>query len=196
MRAEQITLEGRLVRLEPLAPQHLGDLCAAGLDPEVWRWTREAIASREEMRGYIEQALEAQREGSALPFATVLRAEGRAVGSTRFGDIDRANRHLEIGWTWIGRAWQRTSVNTEAKYLMLRHAFEELGCLRVAFKTDVLNAASRAAILRLGAREEGVFRRHIVTTSGRIRDSVYYSIIDEEWPSVRAGLEQKLAAGR
>jgi RimJ/RimL family protein N-acetyltransferase len=161
----------------------------------VWRWTSEAIRSREEMRGYIGRALAAEREGSALPFATVLRGEGRAVGSTRFGSIDMANRHVEIGWTWIGCPWQRTIVNTEAKYLMLRHAFEDLRCLRVEFKTDVLNERSRKAILRLGAKEEGTFRNHIVTESGRIRDSVFYSIIEAEWPSVRERLERRLAAG-
>jgi len=188
-----VTLEGRVVRLEPLTLGHLPDLCAAGIDPELWRWTQGAITSREDLLQYVQRALDAERDGDALPFATVLRTGGRAIGSTRFAAYDRDNRRVEIGWTWVGRPWQRTAVNTEAKYLMLRHAFEDLGCLRVEFKTDVLNAASRAAILRLGAQEEGVFRRHIVTASGRLRDSVYYSIIDAEWPFVRAGLEAKLA---
>jgi RimJ/RimL family protein N-acetyltransferase len=124
----------------------------------------------------------------------VLRADGRIVGSTRFGNIDRENRHTEIGWTWIAPAWQRTAVNTEAKLLMLRHAFEEWKCIRVELKTDVLNERSRSAIVRLGAREEGVFRKHLIARGGRVRDSIFYSIIDEEWPSVRERLERRLAA--
>jgi len=115
------------------------------------------------------------------------------VGSTRFGNIDRENRRVEIGWTWIGRRWQRTVVNTETKYLMLRHAFESLGCVRVELKTDILNQTSRRAILRLGAKEEGILRRHMITDSGRIRDTVYYSIIDVEWAEVKVRLEAKLA---
>jgi len=177
------------VRLEPLTLEHHADLCDAGLDEELWRWIPNQVRTPADMRAYIEIALRAQAEGSALPFATVERASGRAIGSTRFGNIDRVNRRLEIGWTWIGRPWQRTAINTEAKYLMLRHAFETLGALRVELKTDSLNERSRRAILRLGAVEEGTFRKHMVTESGRIRHTVYYSIIDEEWPAVRARLE-------
>ena len=127
-----------------------------------------------------------------MPFATVERNSKKIVGSTRFMNIDAMNRHVEIGSTWIAPPWQRTAVNTEAKYLMLRHAFETWKCMRVEFKTDLMNERSRRAILRLGAKEEGTFRKHMVTWSGRIRDSVYFSIIDTEWPEVKARLEAKL----
>ena len=186
------TLEGRVVRLEPLTPAHAPGLWEAGSDPAIWRLGLEPVQSAEEMREYVARALE---QSAALPFATVLRSEGRVVGSTRFGNIDPVHRHAEIGWTWIGPRWQRTAVNTEAKLLMLRHAFEDWGCLRVELKTDVLNERSRAAIQRLGAKEEGVFRRHLIARTGRVRDSIFYSIIDEEWPSVRERLEGMLGAG-
>ena len=187
-----VLLEGRLVRLEPLSMDHHAALCAVGFDPELWRWTLNLVETPEQMREYMKAALDAQARGSELPFATCERASGRAVGSTRFGNIDRANRRVEIGWTWIARPWQRTAVNTEAKYLMLRHAFEQWGCVRVELKTDVLNETSRAALRRLGAKEEGVLRRHMITATGRIRDTVYYSILDTEWPAVKAMLEAKL----
>jgi len=188
-----VLLEGRLVRLEPLSMDHHAALCAVGFDPELWRWTLNLVETPEQMREYMKAALDAQARGSELPFATCERASGRAVGSTRFGNIDRANRRVEIGWTWIARPWQRTAVNTEAKYLMLQHAFEQWGCVRVELKTDVLNEASRAALRRLGAKEEGVLRAHMITATGRIRDTVYYSILDSEWPAVKAMLEAKLA---
>ena len=177
------------MRLEALSLAHHADLCAVGLDEELWRWIPQQVRTADDMRVYIEAALRAQDEGSALPFATVERASGRAIGSTRFGNIDRVHRRLEIGWTWIGRRWQRTAVNTEAKYLMLRHAFETLGAMRVELKTDSLNERSRRAILRLGAVEEGTFRKHMMTESGRARHSVYFSIVDEEWPAVKARLK-------
>lgn len=190
---DPVTLAGRHVRLEPLSPEHLPALCEVGLDPELWRWTLGVIRTPEEMRAYVEAALRERDAGRALPFATVDAASGRAVGSTRFANASAADGRVEIGWTWLGRAWQRTPANTEAKYLMLRHAFETLGCVRVELKTDALNARSRAAILRLGAVEEGVLRRHMRSQNGRMRDSVYFSILDDEWPAVRAGLEAKLA---
>jgi N-acetyltransferase len=144
------------------------------------------------MHTYMRTALQWQRDGTALPFATVESASDRVVGSTRFMNIDRPNRHVEIGATWVSRPWQRTAVNTEAKYLMLRHAFEALGCIRVELKTDSLNETSRNAILRLGAKEEGIFRNHMICYGGRIRHSAWYSIIDSEWPEVKARLEAKL----
>ena len=144
------------------------------------------------MRDYIETALEEQRRGLSLPFATTLKATGQIVGSTRFANMDLKNRRVEIGWTWVGVPWQRTVVNTEAKYLMLCHAFETLGCQRVELKTDARNSRSRQAILRLGAKEEGVLRKHMVAYSGRVRDTVYFSILDDEWPSVKARLQAKL----
>lgn len=193
MRLEPIVLEGFFVRLEPLSLDHFDDLLAAASDPELWRWTREQADSPEELRAYIERALDAARKGTAMPFATISRDAGRAVGSTRFANFSSEDRHVEIGWTWLAREWQRTGVNTEAKYLMLRHAFETLGCIRVELKTDVLNERSRAAILRLGAREEGVLRKHVITTTGRVRDTVYYSILENEWPAVKANLGDRLA---
>jgi RimJ/RimL family protein N-acetyltransferase len=197
MHPTPVTLEGTHVRLEPLSLRHLPDLCAVGLEAELWRWTTTQVGTPEEMREYVETALHWQTDGTALPFATVDRASGRAVGSTRFANVDRANRRLEIGWTWLGRAWQRTALNTEAKYLMLAHAFEQLGCIRVELKTDRLNERSRQAIGRIGATEEGTFRKHMITASGRLRDTVYYSILDNEWPRVKQELELRLmrAAG-
>jgi RimJ/RimL family protein N-acetyltransferase len=144
------------------------------------------------MLAYIQLALNEQQRGVSLPFAIVEKATSRPIGSTRYGNIDRTHHRLEIGWTWVAGPWQRTPINTEAKYLLLRHAFESLGCIRVELKTDSLNERSRAAILRIGAREEGVFRNHMITETGRIRHTVYFSIIDSEWPAVRARLEVKL----
>ena len=127
-----------------------------------------------------------------MVFATVERSSGRTIGSTRFMNIDRVNKRVEIGSTWIAPPWQRTAVNTEAKYLMLRHAFEVWGCIRVELKTDALNQKSRNAILRIGAKEEGTLRRHLMTWTGRVRDTVYFSIWDSEWAQVKAGLENRL----
>jgi N-acetyltransferase len=193
MVVKPVRLEGRYVRLEPLSLMHCSQLCEVGLDDELWRWITQPVRTAEEMRAYIEEALKRQAEGNALPFATLDRSSGRVIGSTRFGNIDCPNRRVEIGWTWLGRQWQRTPANTEAKYLMLEHAFETLGCVRVEFKTDSLNQRSREAILRIGAKEEGVLRNHMVTSSGRLRHSVYYSIIDSEWPAVKAHLQEKLS---
>jgi N-acetyltransferase len=186
------TLEGVHVRLEPLTDSHVQPLAEVAFDPELWRWTMSRIHTIEDLAGYVHSALQEQRAGVALPFATVERSSGRVVGSTRFGNIDRPNRRVEIGWTWIARPWQRTALNTEAKYLMLRWAFEKLGCIRVELKTDALNDRSRRAIARLGAVEEGVLRSHMITAAGRVRDTVYFSIIESEWPNVRASLERKL----
>ena len=193
MLVSPVTLEGRHVRLEPMSLAHLGGLCEVGLDQELWRWTTTLVCTPGEMRAYVEQALGEQARGVSLPFATVERASGRVVGATRFGNIDRDNRRCEIGWTWIGSAWQRTPVNTEAKLLMFGHAFDAWGCVRVELKTDSLNERSRRAILRVGAREEGTFRNHMITYTGRLRHTVYFSVIDSEWPGVRARLEEKLS---
>jgi len=187
-----ITLEGRHVRLEPLVQTHHAALCAIGLDPEIWELIPYRVATPEDMTGYIQTALQQQAAGSALPFVTVDVPSGQVIGSTRFMNIDLANRRVEIGATWIARPWRRTAVNTEAKYLMLRHAFETLGCLRVELKTDSLNQRSRDAIRRIGATEEGTLRQHMITWSGRLRDTVYFSILDSEWPRVKRNLEQKL----
>jgi N-acetyltransferase len=194
LQIQQVTLQGRHIRLEPLTLNHLDGLCEIGLDPELWRWIPAPVHSRDDMLDYIRLALQGQADGHAQPFATVDQSSGRVVGCTRYMNIDKPNRHVEIGSTWIGKPWQRTAVNTEAKYLMLRHAFETLGCFRVELKTDALNQQSRNAILRIGASQEGIFRKHVLCADGRLRDSVYFSIIDSEWPGVKARLEEKLSS--
>jgi RimJ/RimL family protein N-acetyltransferase len=194
MSVTPVTLEGRHVRLEPLRRDHLAGLAEVGLNPELWRWIPTAVRTKEEMASYIETALQEQERGVSLPFALVEKTTGQAIGSTRYGNIDRTHHRVEIGWTWVALEWQRTAANTEAKYLLLRHAFESLDCLRVELKTDSLNERSRAAILRIGAQEEGIFRNHMITESGRIRHSVYFSIIDSEWPGAKARLEAKLSS--
>jgi RimJ/RimL family protein N-acetyltransferase len=187
-----VVLEGTVVRLEPLTLHHLDALCAVGLEPSLWALTTSRIATRGDMQRYVEAALDEQAVGSALPFATVERATNTVVGSTRYGNIVPQHRRAEIGWTWIAPRWQRTAVNTEAKYLMLRHAFDVMACRRVELKTSALNARSRAAMRRIGATEEGTLRRHMVQPDGSARDSVYFSVIDEEWPAVRERLEEML----
>ena len=191
MRIEPIVLETDRVRLEPMRRDHLDALLDAGRYDELWRWTSNKATTGDAMSAYMNDALAAADAGTAVPFVTMDRASESVVGSTRFGNIDRANRRVEIGWTWISPAFQRTYVNSDAKYLMLRHAFDVWGCVRVELKTDVLNEKSRAAMLRLGAVEEGILRRHMLTYSGRFRDSIYYSILDHEWSIVRARLEAR-----
>jgi len=189
------TLRGKAVRLEPLQEAHIDALCGIGLDAEVTRFMTETIKTRGDMARYVANALAAREAGRAIPFVTILQSPGEAdriVGTTRFMEIDRTNRRMEIGATWLGKQWQRSRVNTEAKYLMLRHAFEELKSIRIELKTDSLNVRSRAAILRIGAVQEGVFRNHMITEEGRIRHSVYFSIAAEDWPAVKTRLEAML----
>ena len=190
---QPVTLTGRFVQLRPLTLDQTESLVAIGLDPDLWLYTVNQVKHHADMKRYIETALEEQAAGRSQPFVIISRSDGRVVGSTRYGNIDRHHRRVEIGWTWVAASWQRTPINTEAKLLLLRHAFESLGCVRVEFKTDRLNEKSRAALRRIGAVEEGIFRRHMITDTGRWRDSVYYSIVAEEWPTIRAGLEAKLA---
>ncbi len=190
---EPVVLEGNVVRLEPMTPDHHGALTEVGNDPELWRFTVSAPLTPADMRKYMEGGLKTARDGTGLPFVTIEKASAKIIGSTRFANYDPANHRVEIGWTWVARPWQRTAVNTEAKYLMLSHAFERLGCVRVELKTDVRNEKSRNAMLRIGAKEEGVLRKHMLTSTGRYRDSIYYSVLDEEWPGVKARLEKLLA---
>lgn len=193
METVPVTLDGVRVRMEPLdLARHFEGLCEIGLDADLWRWTTSKVRSREDLRTYLETALREQSEGRSLPFATVDKPSGRVAGSTRFGNIDRGSRRVEIGWTWVGRPWQRSYVNTEAKHLMLRHAFETLGCVRVELKTNVLNRRSRDAMLRIGCVEEGVFRKYQRNEDGSWRDTIYYSVIDDEWPAMKARLEGML----
>jgi len=190
---EPVVLEGSLVRLEPLGPEHLAGLIDIGLEADIWRWMPIPIQTPGEMRAWLDSSLEAAEQGSEMPFATIVRDGDKVVGSTRYMNIEPRHRRLEIGYTWINPQWQRSAVNSEAKLLMLRHAFDTLGALRVEFKTDSLNERSRAALLGIGATEEGTMRNHMVTQSERRRHSVYFSIIEEEWPRVRQQLEARLA---
>jgi RimJ/RimL family protein N-acetyltransferase len=191
-----VTLEGSVVRLEAIRREHaelFWDVAKNDLE-DIFRWIPYAMKTREDFGTLIDKAFAEQDRGDSVVFATVERSSKLVVGSTRFMNIDRANRRVEIGSTWIAQAWQRTAVNTEAKYLMLRHAFEVWGCMRVELKTDALNQKSRNAILRIGAKEEGTLRRHLVTWTGRVRDTVYFSILDDEWAGVKAALKSRLMA--
>lgn len=189
-----LTLEGSIVRLEPIRREHaemFWEVAMNDLD-EIFRWIPYSMKTPEDFQKVVAKVFEEQERGESVAFATVEKSSGRVIGSTRFMNIDRANRRVEIGSTWIAPAWQRTAVNTEAKYLMLRNAFESWGCIRVELKTDALNQKSRKAILRIGAKEEGTLRRHVITWTGRVRDSVYFSVLDHEWPEVKAKLEARL----
>lgn len=189
-----LTLEGSVVRLEPVRREHCAHFWAAAKNhlDTIFQWIPYSMKTPEDFEQFVARLLEEEKRGESIPFATVERSSGRVIGSTRFMNIDRVNRRVEIGSTWIAPAWQRTAVNTEAKYLMLKHAFEVWGCIRVELKTDALNQRSREAILRLGAKEEGILRKHLVTWTGRIRDSVYFSILDTEWPNVKTTLKGRL----
>lgn len=195
MRPGPVVLEGGRARLEPLATRHAPGLAAAcENDADGWRYLPDARPiGPAEMGAFIERALAQAVMSGDVPFAIIDRLTGEPVGSTRFLDIQPANRALEIGWTWLGPAWRRTSINTECKYLLLRHAFETLGAIRVQLRTDARNARSRAAILRIGAVQEGIFRRSRILHDGFIRDSVFFSVLDTEWPTVRMRLESMLA---
>jgi RimJ/RimL family protein N-acetyltransferase len=173
---------------------HVPALWRVGASEEIWRYLPYAVHSEDEMRAYVESELAKQQAGLVVRFITIAKASAEPVGSTSYLNIDRQHRRLEIGGTWITPAWQRSPINTEAKYLQLRHAFETLGCIRVEFKTDSLNTKSRQALARIGAVEEGTFRNHMVMPDGRIRHSVYFSITSEDWPAVKAHLAELMAA--
>jgi N-acetyltransferase len=190
-----VTLEGTVVRLEPLRREHaelFWEVAKNNLE-DIFRWIPYSMKTPEDFRRLIDKAFDEQQRGDSVVFATVERSSGRVIGSTRFMNIDPVNRRFEIGSTWIAPAWQRTAVNTEAKYLMLRQAFEVWKCIRLELKTDALNQKSRNAILRIGAKEEGTLRRHLLTHTGRVRDTVYFSILDDEWPEVKAKLEARIS---
>lgn len=187
-------LEGNVVRLEPLRPEHETFFWEAAKDDlqDIFRWIPYPMQTPSDFHRYMERAFAEQDAGQSVVLATVERSSGTVIGSTRFMNIDGPNRKTEIGSTWIAPAWQRTAINTEAKFLMLQHAFEVCQCIRVELKTDALNQKSRNAILRIGAKEEGTLRRHLVTHTGRVRDSVYFSILDDEWPEVKQHLRERL----
>jgi len=189
-----VTLTSPDVRLEPLTLAHVPALARVGLDPALWGWIPNPITDADAMQAYVTTAIDEQRRGVALPFAIVETAGGSVIGSTRFAAIDVPNRRLEIGWTWLARSHQRTRANTAAKRLLLGHAFEVLAANRVELKTDALNQTSRNAIGRIGGVQEGILRQHVVCASGRIRDTVYFSILAAEWPAVRRRLDERLAA--
>ena len=190
MNVEPVTLEGRYVRLIPMSIDHAEELWPAAAPEELWQFTLTRVRTTDDLRQYIESAL---ADGAALPFCTVERSSGEIVGSTRFMNIAPEHKRVEIGSTFVTPSRQRTAINTEAKYLMLRHAFEVWNCNRVELKTNALNVRSRQAMLRIGAKEEGTLRRHMINADGSVRDSVYFSVIAEEWPDVKAHLERLIS---
>ena len=193
MKVEPVLLQGEFVRLEPMRVDHLPALCKVGLEPALWEFTANIVNDASDLERYVRAALADQMLGKAVPFVTVEQESGTVVGSTRFGNIDTANRKAEIGWTWINPKWQRTAINTEAKLLMLTHAFEVWKCIRVELKTDVKNQRSRKAMKRIGCVEEGILRNHMITENNRFRDSIYFSIIESEWPTIKEKLMSKVA---
>lgn len=187
-----VTLDGRIVRLDPLSLDHLDDLARVAFEGDLWRWTVVQPTDVAGLRAWIEAALATAAAGSEMPFATVDRASGRAIGSTRFMSIVPEHKRLEIGWTWVGLAFQRTGANREAKLLQMTHAFETLGANRVEFKTDSLNEKANPGLLGIGATFEGTFRNHMIMPGGRLRHSNYYSVVREEWPAVKQTLQGRI----
>jgi RimJ/RimL family protein N-acetyltransferase len=193
MKIETVILRGSTVRLEPLTLDHVAALARVGLDPALWRWVPNQVSTPEDMQAYVLTALDEQRRGISLPFVIIDQASDQVIGSTRYANIEASHRRLEIGWTWLTAGHQRSGANTEAKLLLLTHAFDVLGAIRVELKTDSLNEKSRTAIARLGAMEEGTFRNHmIIPATGRVRHTVYYSIVDSEWQAIKANLVARL----
>jgi RimJ/RimL family protein N-acetyltransferase len=191
---EPVTLATDRLTLRPLSLADVPALGGAAGDGELWEKKTTTVPRPEGFEAYVQKALELQASGLALPFATVVNDGNRVVGSTRYMNVDAANHRVEIGTTWIAKSWQRTFVNTHAKFLMLRHAFEGLDCLAVEIRTHARNDQSRAAIERLGAKLDGILRQHMIMPDGHVRDTAVYSIVREEWPTVKAGLERKMAS--
>ena len=186
-------LEGELVRLEPLVPGHEDGLWEASRDARTWRWLSiEQPRTREDLRAYLETALESAAAGTEMPLVTVRHEDGRVIGSTRYLALRPEHRSVEIGWTWLTPDAWGTGANVEAKLLMLEHAFERLACVRVELKTDARNERSRGAMAALPAQFEGVHRKHMLVRGGERRDSAWYSVLDDEWPAVRANLLRRL----
>ena len=189
MHIKQTTLQGRGVRLEPLTQEHLSGLAEAILDGELWKIPVTSVPHPVDLPQFLQNTETLFREGKELTFATIDDGSGKVVGSTSFRNINSAHKRVEIGFTFIAQSWQRSHINTEAKYLMFTHAFEQWQCNRVELLTDFLNLKSRAAITRIGAREEGILRSHMLMRDGRIRDSVIFSLIASEWPQAKARME-------
>jgi len=187
-----VTLEGSRVRLEPLSMDHFPALAEIAFEPSLWQWMNDHIENEADLRRFVQSALDLSAAGTAMVWVTRSKIDGNISGSTRFGDIHTTHRSLEIGWTWLHPRYQRSGINVEAKYLQLRHAFEEMGARRVAFKTHHQNMQSQTAILALGAKHEGVFRNHVIRYDGSTRHSYWYSIIAEEWPEVKENLERRM----
>jgi RimJ/RimL family protein N-acetyltransferase len=193
MKIEPVTLTGRVVRLEPLSERHISDLAQVGLEPEIWRYMRYGkMETIEQLTAWVDELLDLQTHGTDLPFAVIYLASGHAIGCTRYLNIDPPNRSLEIGGTWYGLDYQGSLVNTECKYLLIKHAFEQLDCVRVWFKSDGRNLHSQHALEKLGVVKEGVLRNHMILPNGYIRDSVVYSLLPDEWPQVKDKLEARL----
>ncbi len=197
MQIEPVTLTGKIVRLVPLSEAHVPSLAKVGLEAKIWKYMRyRKVETAEQLTEWVREILEQQAEGTDLAFTVIYQLNGEGVGCTRYLHINKEDRSLEIGGTWYGLDYQGTLVNTECKYLLIRHAFEELGCIRVWLKTDLRNLRSQHAIEKLGAVKEGVLRNHMILPDGHIRDSVIYSLIPEEWPQVKQKLEARLEAGK
>jgi RimJ/RimL family protein N-acetyltransferase len=189
-----VALEGRMVRLEPITEAHLDGLAGIAFDPSIWRWTLARPTDVAGLKTWLDAAVANLRAGTELPFVTVDLATGKPIGSTRFMSIVPEHRRLEIGWTWVTPARQRHGANQEAKYLQLRHAFEELGANRVEFKTDSQNERANPALVSIGATFEGTFRNHMIMPDRRLRHSNYYAVAAEDWPAAKARLEERLRA--
>jgi RimJ/RimL family protein N-acetyltransferase len=192
---QPVVLEGRIVRLEPLRRDHVDGLAEVAFDAKLWQFTLARPVDRAGLEAWLETALDNAEAGTEMPFATVERASGRPIGSTRYLAIVPEHRRFEIGWTWLATSAQRTGANREAKLLQLSHGFEQLAANRIEFKTDSLNERSRAALLGIGAQFEGIFRNHMVMPDGRLRHSAYYSVTREDWPMVKARLNELLRRG-
>jgi len=189
-----IILEGARARLEPLELSHHEQLCEVGLDERLWRLTVLKVKTPGDMLKYIEMALAAEADGTALPFVIIEKTSNKIIGTSRFHNINLSQKRVDIGFTWLAVQWQRTGINPEAKYLMLKHAFEHFGCVRVEFKVNAVNEPSCRALLRIGAKHEGTLRNYMISTDGSPRDVAIFSIIDSEWPAIKARLEQRMAS--
>jgi RimJ/RimL family protein N-acetyltransferase len=187
-----VTLEGSIVRLEPISIAHLDGLAEVAFEPAIWRWTLARPTDINGLRAWMDAAISNMQAGTELPFVTVDVTTGKPIGSSRFMSIVPEHRRLEIGWTWVAPAWQRRGANQEAKYLQLRHAFEELGANRVEFKTDSSNEKANPALLSIGATFEGTFRNHMIMPDRRLRHSNYYAVAVEDWPDRKAMLEERI----
>lgn len=193
MTIQPVRLTGSIVRLEPLSEAHVPDLAVVGQDDAIWKFLPYGnINTEAKMYELVKMLLARAAQGTDLPFAVILLESNQPIGCSRYLEIREDHRALEIGGTWFGREYQRSGVNTECKYLLIKHAFETLDCIRVQFKTDARNQRSQKSLERIGAVKEGILRKQMIVSDGYIRDSIYYSIIDSEWPSVKANLEEKL----